>query len=168
MPKFTSAIIVGFSLVASLGALPLSAQTPPEQPGNLYVLALRAAAEVQAKSYRYQGDRDYYDLVVEKDKTTQEIPEQVGPFRVSVLDSYGLRDRFRKQGKFPVLEILPAQIKGPLLSVSIQTCWFSYREPRLFRHARFEFAVEGGAVVEFRYDCERRQFVVNGVNLWGV
>jgi hypothetical protein len=156
------------TLLVSLAVLPLSAQSPPEQSENLYVLALRAAAEAEAKTYGYQGDRNYYNLIVEKDKTTEEIPGQVGPFRVSVLDSSGLRDRFRKQGKFPVLEIFPARIKGPLLSVSISTYWFGYREPRRFWHARFEFALEGGAVVEFRYDCERRQFVVNGVNLWGV
>lgn len=99
--------------LALLAVLPLSAQLPPEQSGNVYELAFRVAAEAQAKKFGYQRDRDYYNLIVEKDRTTEGIPGQVMPFRVSVLDSYGLRDRFKKQGKFPVLEIFLLKSRDP-------------------------------------------------------
>ncbi len=155
-------------LGVSLAALPLKAQAPPERSENLYSLALQAAAEAEAKAYGHLKDRDWYNLVVEKAATTEDIPGQFGAFRVLVLDYPGLRDRFYKQGEFPVLEVSPARIKGPHLIVNITTSWFSYREPRLFRHPKFNFAVEGGADVEFRYDGAKQQFVVDHVSLWGI
>jgi hypothetical protein len=140
----------------------------PQQSDDLYALALKAAADEEAKSYGNQKDFDAYNLIVEKTSTTTDIPGQLGPFHVAILDDNGLRERFRKHGEFRIKEVFPARIKGSRVTVNILEYWYRYREAALFRRAMTFRATEGGAEVEFRFDCDKRQFVVDHVRLWGI
>ena len=154
-------------VAAVVVAVPGRADEPVEKTTGLYERALLAAAEAQAKAYGHLRGRDYYDLTVVRDSLTESLPSKVGPFRVSLVGSLGLRERFSKQGSVPVLELSAAQLRGEALVVRVTNYQFTLRR-RLLRHPVEEHGLEGGAEVEFQYDCSQQRFVVSKVRLWGI
>ncbi len=143
-----------------------------EEPGptdlSLYAQAVVAAAEAQAKAYGHLGGRDYYNLlVVGENALTKGVPARSGAFTFSVASSATLRERFRRRGRVPVLEVFPAKIENGQLTVGVSNYWYSHHR-RLLRRPVDRFSLEGGATVVFRYDCELQRFAIADVKLWGV
>ena len=142
-------------------------RSAPPVESNLYSRALFASLEKMDKEWG-RIDRaippDYHQMIVERDRNiTDGLPAQSGDYRVEYLDPQQLVDRYKKLRKaFPILVAFPMVDNGERVKVSFNLSWFSYEKRRL------TYALDGGSHVYFRYDCEKREFVIDEVMLWGV
>jgi hypothetical protein len=160
-------------LVAALFSGSAIAQTP-KQPieANLYYRALFASLDKMAKSWGNSDDSvlgsrirtDYHYMIVESNPDiTESLPSQLGEYRVEYLDSQGLIDRYKKLRKpFALLVARPMVNDGERLRITYTTYWFSYGKRQL------AYAVSDWSNVYFRYDCERREYVIDEVQLGGI
>jgi len=107
---------------------------------------------------------NYRAMIVErKQHITAGLPAQSGAYRVEYLDAEQLADRYKKLRKeFAILVPFPMVNNGQRVQVAFNVYWFSYRK------GSFNYSLEGGSHVYFRYDCEKREFVIDEVMLWGV
>ena len=134
---------------------------------NLYYRALFASLEKMDKEWGRIDPAirsDYHQVIVERNlHITDGLPAQSGDYRVEYLDPQQLVDRYKKLRKaFPILVAFPMVNNGERVKVSFNLSWFSYEKRRL------TYSLDGGSHVYFRYDCEKREFVIDEVMLWGV
>jgi Gram-negative bacterial TonB protein C-terminal len=139
---------------------------------NLYAVALFVSLAEMQKSWGEIDDSDggsrvrtdYHRMPVEKDPViTDQLPAQFGEHRVEYLDTESQIARCKKLRKeFAILRVRPIQAGGGLLKIQVSTSWVSYKKGRLM------FAVSDWSDVEFRYDCEKQNFVVSSVRLGGI
>ena len=113
------------------------------------------------------GDRlcaDYRNMTVERYREiTDGLPSQLGDYRVEYLDAQGLIDRYRKLRKeLPILIAHPMENERERLTISFTFHWFSYKKRSLI------YAISEWSNVYFRYDCEKREYVIDEVKLGGV
>jgi hypothetical protein len=109
------------------------------------------------------GD-DYRHMIVEKDRAiTDDLPSQLGEHRVEYLDLQGLIDRHKKLRKeFPILVASPMKNEGERLEITFTVRHISYKKGRL------NYALSDWVNVYFRYDCEKREYVIDEVKLGGI
>ena len=162
-------------LTSLLLLLPYSAFAQGAKPTveyNLYYRALLASLDKMAKTWgngddSVRGSRiptDYHNMIVEKNREiTEGLPSQLGEYRVEYLDSQGLIDRYRKLRKpFAILVSHPLKNDDSRLEVSFTVHWFSYGKGQSL------YAFSDWSNVYFRYDCEKREYVIDEVNLGGI
>jgi hypothetical protein len=150
------------------------AQTPSSQAvdQNLYAVALKASILQMEREYGHINDSvsgesvrtDYRHMVVEKDSViTDALPTEFDGHVVEYLDNTGLMARYRKLGKsYPTLRIRPIRNEGTALKIAVVVYWVSYEKHRLLS------GLSDWSEVEFRYDCDKQQFVISSVKLGGI
>jgi len=166
-----TALLVAF---VALIAVSVSAQSEPSKnaENNLYSLALKTSILQMEKDWGHIDDSarteeirtDYRHMIVEKDSLiTDGLPAEFENHLVEYLDHEGLMARYRKLGKsYATLVIRPIQNEGTTLKVAVVVYWVSYKKHRLL------LGLSDWSNVEFRYDCDQRQFVVSSVKLGGI
>jgi hypothetical protein len=107
-------------------------------------------------------------LITDEPSLSEGLPTVSGRFRVFVMNDGSLRDRYRRDKKaLWVWKLFRAQLDKGRLVVGINTYWFSYRK-RLFGHPTYQWGLEGGVNVEYKYDCERQAWVLVDAKTWGI
>ncbi len=139
---------------------------------NLYAVALSVSLAEMEKSWGEIDDRDggsqvrtdYHRMPVEKDpEITDHLPVQFEGHRVEYLDTESQIARYQKLRKeFAILRVRPIQAGRGRLKIQVSTSWVSYKKGRLM------LAVSDWSDVEFRFDCEKQNFVVSSVRLGGI
>jgi len=132
---------------------------------SLYANALFASVTEMQKQYGYQRDApDYHHMFVSADPLiTSGLPTEHGDYYVEYLDQEGRIQRYRKLKKdFPILEIHPIKNKGAQLTITVSLSYFSYKRRQSM------FAVSDWSDVEFRFDCDKQEFVISSVKLGGI
>lgn len=113
------------------------------------------------------GDRlcaDYRNMIVERHREiTDGLPSQLRDYRVEYLDAQGLIDRYRKLRKeLPILIAHPMETERERVKISFTLHWFSYKKQSM------TYAISDWSTVYFRYDCEKREYVIDEVKLGGI
>jgi hypothetical protein len=147
-------------------------QTPPTTNRNLYSTALLSSILQMEKEYAHIDDSvledrertDYRHMLVRKAPViTDGLPLSFEGHAVEYLDSEGLIRRYKKLKKpFAVLEILPLHNDGDRLGVRVVVSWVSVERKRL------NLAISDWSDVHFRYDCGKKQFIVDSIKLDGI
>jgi len=89
--------------------------------------------------------------------------KSIGSLPVEYLTPDELRQRYLKVRKpIPILVVRSMENEGKELKVNISDYWYE------FTKKSNSYALEGGAVVKFSYDCQRQEFVVSSVEEWGI
>jgi hypothetical protein len=162
--KITNPLGVAILLIFTLHLLGQD-QSRAGNEKSLYAQALFASVTEMQKQYGYQTDApDYHHMFVSADPSiTTGLPAESGDYHVEYLDREGQIQRYRKLRKdFPVLEIHPAHNEGAQLKITVSLSYFSYKRRRSM------FAVSDWSDVEFRFDCEKQEFVISSVKLGGI
>lgn len=102
--------------------------------------------------------------VVEYDiHINSKFPKVINSSHIDYLYDSQLIEKYRKEKKkFQMIKMFPMVNKGNVIKVSFNYYWISYKKKRL------EFALEGGTTVTFRFDCEKKEFVIDKTDSWGV
>jgi hypothetical protein len=139
---------------------------------NLYYKALFASLEkMQAEWGKIDdsliGSRvrtDYQNMIVEKNREiTEGLPSKLGEYRVEYLDSQGLINKYKKWRKpFAILIAHPMINEGSHLKISFTVHWFNYDKGRSL------YELSDWSNVYFRFDCEKREYVIDEVKLGGI
>ena len=156
----------------------LSSSASPQQrnipvvENNLYYRALFASlekmdrewGEIAGTGMGSRIDTDYRNMIVETNREiTQDLPPQLGKYRVEYLDSQGLIDRYKKLRKpFAILVSHPMKNDEGRLEISFTVHWFSYGKGQSL------YALSEWSSVFFRFDCEKRDYVIDEVKLGGI
>jgi hypothetical protein len=135
--------------------------------GNLYAAALFASMSQMDKEWgRIDATpngsirTDYHHMIVKKSEMTEKLPDRAGDYQIEVLDARELVERYRKLRKgFAILVIHPMKNEGAALTVNIGVFWFSHKK------TQSSYAFADSSEVEFRYECEKRDWVVSKVQL---
>jgi hypothetical protein len=144
----------------------------PVGESDLYYRALFASLDKMSKSWGNINDvesggrvrTDYHNMIIWKNnEIAGSLPTQLGEYHVEYLDSQGLAARYKKLGKeFSILIAHPMKNEGERLEISFSVHWISYRKQSLI------YALSDWCKVFFRYDCGKREFVVDEVKLGGI
>ena len=166
-------------LTAAAVMLMLASSTVSQQSNaaanenTLYSRALFAGLEKMQKAwgkFELTGkegsriDANYHQMIVERNRgITDGLPAQSGDYRVEYLWPQELIDRYKRVRKeFPILVGHPMVNDGARLKITFNLCWFSYNKRSM------NYALSDWAIVYFRYDCEKHQFVLDEVTLGGI
>jgi hypothetical protein len=139
---------------------------------NLYALALKASVLQMEKEYGHIDDTvlgertrtDYRHMIVEQDPLiTKGLPRAFENHFVEYLDSQALGERYKKSGKsYAALVIQPMQNEGKTLKIAVVVYWISYKKGNL------QLGLSDWSNVEFHYDCDKQQFLIDSVKLGGI
>jgi hypothetical protein len=142
------------------------AKPSPSVENNLYVKALFACLEANAKAFSIQTNPPYdvHNVIVQKDKIlTSDFPTQIGVYRIEYLDAQALINRYKaKKAEFPIIVIRPMKNEGAKLVISFTDYVITYEKKTL------NYALTGGFNVSLRYDCDKQEYVIEKTDLWGV
>lgn len=135
--------------------------------GNLYARALSACLSKEAEEFgrlELQPRSNFANRVVEQNNfLTDKLPTKFGDIRVEYLDADALRERYQKtRQQIQILSLRPMKNKGATLKISIADYWFSYSKNS------YNYALEGGCNVDFKFDAVQENFVIAKLDLWGV
>ena len=151
-----------------------------ERQENLYSRSLKACLEKEVEAFASFSSRDLFNVIIVKDfKLTNDLPTEFGKIKVEYVSYSELaqkfkiltKDRYKEQGKIPVIEIYPLRDKGSKLSFSYNNYWFSYAEKGGFLSPKKIFhnlSLEGGCKADIGFDSKEQKFVIEKVELWGV
>ena len=136
----------------------------PVVENNLYYRALFASLEKMDREWGKIGRTDYRNMIVETNREiTEGLPSQLGEYRVQYLHSQGLIDRYKKLRKpFAILITHPMKNNEGRLEISFTVHWFSYGKGQSL------YALSDWSTVYFRFDCEKRDYVIDEVKLGGI
>lgn len=147
-------------------------RSKPVAEDNLYYRALFASLDkmnrewgnIDASVEGRQIRTDYQDMIVLKNlDITEGLPSQYGKYRVQYLDSQELIDKYKKLRKeFAILVTYPMVNDKERLEMTFNVYWISYEKRNL------SFALSDWSKVYFRYDCEKREYVIDEVKLGGI
>jgi len=142
-------------------------QTKPIDENNLYYKALISYLEKRAEMYEsneYLKTQEYLNVLIEENsELTDGLPEKSGRFTMKYLDYTERAKTFKTLGKeYRLVIVHPIQFKDGKLVIGFSEHMFSFKKKVSF------YAVSDGCRVEFRYDCEKKVFVVDKVELWGI
>jgi hypothetical protein len=155
-------------------AASVSAQSKPprDAENNLYSVALKTSILKMEKDWGHIDDStlgenmrtDYRHMIVEKDPLiTEGLAAEFDNHSVEYLDNQALVERYKRLGKsYSTLVIRPIQNEGATLKIEVVVYWVSYKKHRL------QLGLSDWSDVEFRYDCDKQQFVVSSVKLGGI
>jgi hypothetical protein len=134
------------------------AQKAPEYENNLYYKALSAYLEKRTKTY------GKIDVIVEADPhLTANFPNLISGITVRFLNYGELRAEYKKQGK-DLLVFVPQPMKNEGDRLVIGFTEHSVG----FNKKGSVYSLSDGCRIEFVYDCEKREFVIDKVELWGI
>lgn len=163
---------LGLAVVLSLALSRMGqAQSHSVKEDSLYAKALFASVIEMDKEWgKYsRADQstvvtDYHHIFVETDPpVTDGLPPESAGYRVEYLDVRGLIARYQKLKKeFAILKIFPIKNEAGRLSVGINVYYFSYKKRHLM------YGLSDWSSVEFRFDCDRQEFVISAVKLGGI
>jgi hypothetical protein len=127
---------------------------------GLYELALGASLDKMEKSWGAK----YHNAIVESFfEITEKLPTEFGAHRVEYLGYQELGERYKKvREAFDVLHMHPMKIENGKLTVDITVHSFSYKKHRYF------YAISDWSSVTFRFDCEKKEYVIDDVKLGGI
>jgi hypothetical protein len=156
-----------FLLIAS-SSFPQDSSVVPKQ-GNLYAAALYASIAQMDKEWGHINATpdnsirtDYHHMIVKKSEMTDKLPDHARDYQIEVLDPRDMVERYRKLRKsFAILVFHPMENEGAVLTVNIKLFWFSHKK------TASSYVFSGSSDVEFRYDCEKKDWVVAKVQLAG-
>jgi hypothetical protein len=136
----------------------------PLVENNLYYRALFASLHKMHNEWGKIDDTDYHNMIVERNRDiTEGLPSQLGEYRVEYLYSEELISRYKKLRKpFPILVAYPMLNKAERLEVAFNLYWISYKNRALI------YSLSEWSMVYFRYDCGKREYVVDEVKLGGI
>lgn len=160
-------------LIAAFLSGSATAQTTKQVAGaNLYYRALFASLDKMDREWgkiddSVTGSRirtDYHNMVVEKNRNiTEGMPSELGDYRVEYLEPRELIDRYKERRKeFAILVAYPMVNEGERLEIIFNVYWVSYKKSRL------NYALSDWSKVYFRYECDKREYVVDEVKLGGI
>ena len=144
---------------------------------NLYERALSACVTEQLKQYGNQSSEMRLRLInriIERDDfLTDKLPTQVGEIKIEYLDRQAIVERYKKRrddktrdkesrAEIPVTVISPIWNEGNILKISFRDWWISYNK-RVYNQA-----LEGGCIVDFKFDGPLDDFVITKTDLWGI
>ena len=163
----TKQIILTIVLIGLLASPVLSqSKSAPSVENNLYVKALFACLDANAKAYSSQTNsrHDFYNVIIQQDEIiTKNFPNQLGAYRIEYLDSQALVKRYQaKKAEFPIIVIRPIENDGMKLVIRFTDYFFSYSKKSL------NYGLEGGCNVVLSYDCSKQEYVIEKVDLWGI
>ena len=156
-------------LIVAPSSLPQDSKAVANQ-GNLYAAAVFASIVQMDKEWGHVNATpddsirtDYHHMIVKKSEMTEGLPDRAGDYQIEVLDPRELVERYRKVRKgFSILVMHPIKNQGAGLSVNIGIFWFSHKK------AASSYSFSDSSDVEFRYDCEKQDWVVAKVRLGGI
>jgi hypothetical protein len=166
--------IVAISLTSILfGSVALPQEGLPQpKDDNLYSVALFSSLAEMQKSWGHIDDSkalnqvptDYHHMPVEEAfGITDQLPSDHDGFHVEYLDIRAQIARCREVRKsFAIVRIHPMQYNGARLKVFISVSWLTFRKSKL------AYGYSDWSDVEFRYDCEKKTFVLASVKLGGI
>jgi hypothetical protein len=153
----------------------VATQTPqPSKPAedNLYCRALLATmdarykldVEFNARAKEKRPAADFRRFILGKyDSITDELPTQYGEYQLEILDRAGLKARFQKlKSEFPILVVYPTSNEGTRLRVHFDLFYIS------FKHDVLNMGLSEWSNVFFRFDCEKKAYVIDEVQLGGI
>ncbi len=112
--------------------------------------------------------------IIERDDfLTDKLPTQVGEIKIEYLDRQAIVDRYKKKRddkkrdeesrvEIPVSVISPIWNEGNILKISLRDWWISYKK-RVYNQG-----LEGGCIVDFKFDSQLDDFVITKTDLWGI
>jgi hypothetical protein len=125
---------------------------------NLYYRALSEYLKKRTESW---GLEDV--VILENSDAIGNLPAQFGGVPVRYLDKKDLISEYKRRDQaFRVFEIRPLTNDGANLVVFFAENLISRRKKA------FVYSPSEAGKVEFRYDCEKREFVIEKVELWSV
>jgi hypothetical protein len=160
-----------FAIVLSLASPVGSSQAAKEETDekSLYAVALFTSLKQMDKEWGYIDDSysgirtDYHHIVVQEADTTYKLPTRQGDYSVEYLNDGNLRARRESLGKdFASLKVFPLRNHGADLTMQVTVYWVGLKKGKLM------FGLSDWADVTFRYDCEKKEFVVADVKLGGI
>lgn len=169
MTSALRSVVYGSLLVVASTSLCQESNVPAGQ-ANLYGRALFAGIAEMDKEWGHINTTpddsirtDYHHMIVKRSEMTEGIPGRSGDYQAEFLDARELVARYRKMGKrFAILVLHPIKNDGPTLAVNIGVFWFSHKK------TASSYAFSDWSDVEFRYDCEKRDWVIAKVKLGGI
>jgi hypothetical protein len=139
---------------------------------SLYSIALFASIERMEKEWGRLDDSDaggriridYHHLIVQKDDPiTTDLPTKSGDYNVEYLgESEILARRKILRRDFATLKVFPIESSGDDLVMQVRVEWAELRRGKLIH------AISDWSDVTFRYDCEKKQFVISEIKLGGI
>lgn len=143
------------------------AQGVPSTGTNLYERALSACVAEQLKRFGVQHPETRLRLsnrIVEFDLIlTDKLPTQFGEIKVEYLNRQEIIERYKKtRAKIPVTVIKPMKNEGTTLKISFSDYYVSYKK------RVFSYGLEGGCIVDFKFDSRLDDFAMTKIDLWGV
>ena len=142
-------------------------QVALETDSNLYVKALSACYTEQAKTAQNiqpENRYEFYNRVIEQDNSlTKNLPTQFGEFKIEYLNRKSIADKYKKNKQvFGVRVVNPMHNDGATIRVSFSDFIVSYKK------RVYNYGLEGGCIVEFKFDCPLGKFIIAKTDLWGV
>lgn len=151
-------------VVAFLSSSTTAQTTKQLTEANLYYRALFASLDKMDREWGGQGRTDYHNMVVQNNRSiTEGLPSRLGDYRVEYLEPQELIDRYKKLRKeFAILVAYPMVNEGERLEITFNVYWISYKKSSL------NYALSDWSKVYFRYECDKREYVVDEVKLGGI
>lgn len=151
----------------SLAGSPIGFSQCKEEPANekkLYSLALFASIEKMDKDFGYLHQTNYHHLTVQKDPAiTDALPTKQGDYNVEYLDDREILVRRKNMRKnFATFKIFPMWIDKSSLRISIRVEWAELEKGKLM------LAISDWSDGTFRFDCEKKEFVISDIKLGGI
>jgi hypothetical protein len=162
--KMTKRPLLTLLVVAFLSSSTTAQTTKPLTETNLYYRALFASLDKMDREWGRQGRTDYRNMIVQKNRDiTGGLPSQLGDYRVEYLEPQELIDRYKKLRKeFAILVAYPMVNEGERLEITFNVYWISYKKRSL------GYALSDWSKVYFRYECDKREYVIDEVKLGGI
>ncbi len=134
------------------------------KPGDLYGKALFASLGKMDAQWGKIGSVNYKDMAVQTEfEVTEGLPTENNGYKATYLDMEGLIKRYKeKKQRFPLLIGHPIQTEGERLFISYTLHYFSAKD----NIATYE--ISDWSKVYFRFDCEKREFVIDEIVLGGI
>ncbi len=139
---------------------------------NLYSVALFSSIEKMDADWGYlsggssetQIPIDYHHMIVQKDpEITDKLPAKKGEYNVEYLDD---REIFAKQKgvkkSIAILKIFPMVNVGDALKINVTVYWVSMEK------GKHMYGLSDWSEVTFRYDCDKKEFIVSNIKLGGI
>jgi hypothetical protein len=140
---------------------------------DIYAIGLMSGLEAMSKEYSHidmgiPGQRqriDYKHIIVRMDYITGRFSSilKSDKYKIEYLNDKQLIERYKKvKLEYPVLMIQPAEVEGNRLAVTLTLYWMSYKKGNL------QFGLSDSCTTYFRFDCEKREFILDEVKLGGM
>lgn len=120
-----------------------------------------------ALSSIYSRELSYGDhkiVFIEKPFYVDSIPPSMNGYTIVQITSLNQRKLYLEHGKALIhTQIFPVRVEGDHLSITITP----YRG-KMTSKKHYNLAVSDGTTVYFKYDCEKKEFVYDKTENWGI